>query len=84
MMGRGGGGGGVDALGGGVHGAELGDEVRGVFCGVYGEGARDYEEGLGEFADGELFARALWALLACVVIRDWAILVEKGERATGR
>ena len=37
-------------------GAELGDEVGGVFCGVNGEGAGDDEEGLREFADGELFA----------------------------
>ena len=40
-------------------GAELGDEVGGVFGGVDGEGAGDDEEGLGEFADGELFAGAL-------------------------
>ena len=36
-------------------GAELGDEVGGVFCCVDGEGAGDDEEGLGEFANGELF-----------------------------
>ena len=33
----------------------MGDEVGGVFGGVDGEGARDDEERLGEFADGELF-----------------------------
>jgi len=49
----------VDALGGGVVGADLGDEVGGVFGGVDGEGAGDDEEGLREFADGELFAGAL-------------------------
>ena len=48
----------LDALGCGVVGAELGDEVGGVFCGVDGEGAGDDEEGLREFADGELFAGA--------------------------
>jgi len=46
-------------LGGGVVGAELGDKVGGVFGGVDGEGAGDDEEGLGEFANGELFTRAL-------------------------
>ena len=40
-------------------GAELGDEVGGVFGGVDSEGAGDDEEGLGEFADGKLFAGAL-------------------------
>ena len=43
-----------------MHGAEFGNEVGGVFGGVYGEGAGDYEEGLGEFTDGELFAGALY------------------------
>ena len=43
-------------------GAELGDEVGRVFGGVDGEGAGNDEEGLGEFADGELFAGALWFL----------------------
>lgn len=42
-----------------MDGAELGDEVGGIFCCVDGEGAGDDEEGLGEFADGELFAGAL-------------------------
>ncbi len=37
--------------------AELSDEIGRVFGGVDGEGAGDNEEGLGEFADGELFAR---------------------------
>ena len=46
-------------MGGGVYRAELGDEVRGVFGGVDREGAGDDEKGLSEFADGELFARAL-------------------------
>jgi hypothetical protein len=36
------------ALGEGVAGAQLGDELGGVFCGVRGEGFRDGEEGGGE------------------------------------
>ena len=47
------------ALGEGMAGAELGDELGGVDGGVDGEGFGDDEERLGEFADGELFARAL-------------------------
>ena len=44
------------ALGEGVAGAELGDELGGVLCGVYGEGGGDCEEGGGEGCDGELFS----------------------------
>lgn len=55
----GGGGVGGGALGEGVAGAELGDEVGGVFCGVCGEGFGDREERGGEGGDGELFAGAL-------------------------
>ena len=37
-------------------GAELGDEVGGVFCCVDREGTGDDEEGLCKFANSELFA----------------------------
>ncbi len=40
------------ALGEGVAGAELGDELGAVFCCVHGEGGGDGEEGGGEGADG--------------------------------
>ena len=42
-----------------MAGSELGDEFRGVLCGVYGEGFGDGEERSGEFANGELFTRSL-------------------------
>lgn len=42
-----------------MPGAQLGYEFGTVFCCVDGEGARDYEEGLREFADGELFSGTL-------------------------
>ena len=42
-----------------MSGTELGDEFGRILGGVYGEGFRDYEEGCGEFADGELFAGTL-------------------------
>ena len=44
------------ALGEGVAGAQLGDEVGGVFGGVDGEGGGDCEEGRGEGCDGELLS----------------------------
>ena len=44
------------ALGGGVHRAEFGNEVGGIFGGIYGEGPGNDKQGLGEFANGELFA----------------------------
>ena len=40
----------------GVARAQLGDEVGGVLCRVYGEGGGDCEEGGGEGCDGELFS----------------------------
>ena len=39
--------------------SELGDEFRGVFRGVDGEGLGDDKERLSEFADGELFTGTL-------------------------
>ena len=42
-----------------MAGSELGDEFRGILCGVYGKGFRDGEERSGKFADGELFTRSL-------------------------
>ena len=45
-----------EALGGGVHRAEFGNEVGGVFGGIDGEGTGDDKQGLGEFTNGELFA----------------------------
>lgn len=42
-----------------MAGTELGDEFRGVLCGVDGEGFGDDEESLCEFANGELFPGAL-------------------------
>jgi hypothetical protein len=49
----------VNALGQGVPGAELGDQVAGVEGGVDCEGFGDNEEGLGEGGYGELLAGAL-------------------------
>lgn len=40
----------------GVARAQLGDEVGGVFGGVYCEGGGNCEEGGGEGCDGELFS----------------------------
>lgn len=51
-----------------MDGAQARDEVGGVFGGVEGEGAGDDEQGLGEFADGELFAGAL---LGGLVLVGW-------------
>lgn len=48
-----------EALGQGVAGAQLRDELGTVFRCVDGERSRNYEEGGREGADGELFARAL-------------------------
>ena len=42
-----------------MAGAELSDQFRRVFGRVDGEGFWDDEEGLSEFADGELFSGAL-------------------------
>jgi hypothetical protein len=49
----------LHALREGVADAQLGDELGGVLGGVDCEGFGDDEEGLGEFADGELLAGAL-------------------------
>lgn len=42
-----------------MSGAKLCDEFSAVFCGVYGEGFGDAEEGIGEGGDRELFAGSL-------------------------
>lgn len=47
------------ALRDGVTNSELGNEFRGVFRGVDGEGLGDDKERLSEFADGELFTGTL-------------------------
>ena len=47
---------GGEALGGGMHRAEFGNEVGRIFGGIDGEGTGDDKQGLGEFANGELFA----------------------------
>ena len=49
----------LDALRERVTRAELGDQLGGVLGGVDGECLWDNEQGGGEFADRELFARAL-------------------------
>lgn len=77
----GGGGVGGGALGEGVAGAQLGDQLGAVFCGVYGEGFGDGEEGLGEGGYGELFTGALETNMSEIAM-VWKTGGNEGGRST--